>query len=222
MQTQLPITQSLPEFGRETGLYYYRARYYDPTTGRFIGEDPVEFAGSGPNFYLYVNNNSADWVDPSGLGVTCPSFLARWCLPPPPPPVPAPPQPPWYYPATGHHPASPSPQLGNLLDCIAHNYGQPIFYNSTSEMDTKAGHTANTPHGRGDAADIEYPTDPEKLLCAAKNCGAGYTRDENLYPSPLATGPHIHVQIGGKGNTLPPVGGGGPSPYGTGKPSCCS
>jgi len=44
--------------GREddgTGLYYYRARYYDTETGRFISEDPLGF-GAGINFYAYVNN----------------------------------------------------------------------------------------------------------------------------------------------------------------------
>ena len=55
------------DFKTGSNLSYHRARYYDPTTGRFISEDPVEFAGSGPNFYLYVNNNSVDWVDPAGL-----------------------------------------------------------------------------------------------------------------------------------------------------------
>ena len=42
------------EFASETSLYYYRARYYDPTTGRFIREDPVSFMG-GINFYTYVS-----------------------------------------------------------------------------------------------------------------------------------------------------------------------
>jgi len=39
------------EFGSETNLYYYRARYYNPTLQRFISEDPVGFAGGGPNLY---------------------------------------------------------------------------------------------------------------------------------------------------------------------------
>src|SRR5512146_2032922 len=32
------------ELDSETGLYYYRARYYKPATGRFLSEDPVKFA----------------------------------------------------------------------------------------------------------------------------------------------------------------------------------
>jgi len=44
------------EFDSETSLYFYRARYYDPATGRFLSEDPIEFAG-GANFYPYVQND---------------------------------------------------------------------------------------------------------------------------------------------------------------------
>jgi RHS repeat-associated protein len=51
----------------ETGLDYYRARYYDPTVGRFISEDPSGFNGSGTNFYWYVRNSPTLLVDPSGL-----------------------------------------------------------------------------------------------------------------------------------------------------------
>ncbi|RYY73344.1 MAG: hypothetical protein EOO52_18255 [Gammaproteobacteria bacterium] len=49
----------------ETGLYYYRARYYDPELGRFISEDPIGFDG-GVNFYAYVNNNPLNGRDPTG------------------------------------------------------------------------------------------------------------------------------------------------------------
>jgi hypothetical protein len=83
-----------------------------------------------------------------------------------------------------------------LLDCIAHSYGQPIFFNSTSELDPKVGHIPDTPHGRGEAADIQYPADPEKILCAAKGCGAGFGLDEGKNPSAKSSGPHIHVQLG--------------------------
>lgn len=47
-------------------LYYYRARYYDPTTYRFLSEDPIGFAG-GLNVYAYVWNDPVNWVDPYGL-----------------------------------------------------------------------------------------------------------------------------------------------------------
>ncbi len=51
----------------ESGLYYYRARYYDPELGRFISEDPIGFGG-GINYYAYVKNNPVIFGDPSGLG----------------------------------------------------------------------------------------------------------------------------------------------------------
>ena len=47
------------EWDPETGLYYYRARYYDPKAGRFISEDPIGLAG-GTNLYTYVDNNPAN------------------------------------------------------------------------------------------------------------------------------------------------------------------
>ncbi len=54
------------QFDSSTALYYYRARYYDPTTGRFISEDPVRYAG-GRNFYVYVGNEPTTLLDPMGL-----------------------------------------------------------------------------------------------------------------------------------------------------------
>jgi RHS repeat-associated protein len=55
------------EWDKELGLYYYRARYYDPKAGRFINKDPIGFAGGDVNLYRYVGNDSVNWVDPSGL-----------------------------------------------------------------------------------------------------------------------------------------------------------
>jgi len=54
------------EMDSETGLYYYRARYYDSELGRFISEDPIGFEGGG-NFYEYVGNQPLQYNDPMGL-----------------------------------------------------------------------------------------------------------------------------------------------------------
>ena len=68
-------TNVLPTFGYtgrepdETGLIYYRARYYDPATGRFTQQDPLGFRGGAINFYSYVVNNPVNRVDPSGLEI---------------------------------------------------------------------------------------------------------------------------------------------------------
>jgi len=53
------------EFDSEIGLYYYRARYFDPSAGRFLSEDHLHFQGEG-NFYRYAKNNPLLWSDPSG------------------------------------------------------------------------------------------------------------------------------------------------------------
>lgn len=49
------------------GLYYMRARYYDPGVGRFISEDPLGFGGGDTNLYGYVQNDPINRVDPYGL-----------------------------------------------------------------------------------------------------------------------------------------------------------
>ncbi len=50
-----------------TGLQYNRARYYDPTTGRWTSEDPLGLAAGDDNLYRYVNNDPTNASDPSGL-----------------------------------------------------------------------------------------------------------------------------------------------------------
>ncbi len=57
------------EFDAETSLYYMRERYFDPSTGRFLNEDPIGFSG-GSDFYSYVDGDSTSLVDLLGLGGT--------------------------------------------------------------------------------------------------------------------------------------------------------
>ena len=45
--------------------YYYRARYYDQSTGRFLAEDPIRFR-SDQNIYRYVRNRPTVFRDPTG------------------------------------------------------------------------------------------------------------------------------------------------------------
>lgn len=61
-----PFTYTAREYDDESGLYYYRARYYDPTSGRFLTQDPIGLDG-GINLYAYVQNDPVNLVDPWGL-----------------------------------------------------------------------------------------------------------------------------------------------------------
>jgi len=54
----------------DSGLYFLRARYYDPATGRFLTQDPLWGSLGNPqtqNRYPYVGNNPVRFVDPYGL-----------------------------------------------------------------------------------------------------------------------------------------------------------
>lgn len=55
------------EFDAVTGLYYFRARVYDPRQGRFLNEDPLRFDAGDANLYRYVGNGPANRLDPTGL-----------------------------------------------------------------------------------------------------------------------------------------------------------
>ena len=50
-----------------SGLYYYRARQYDPINGRFTGQDPLKFAAGDTNFYRYAFNAPTMYTDPTGM-----------------------------------------------------------------------------------------------------------------------------------------------------------
>jgi RHS repeat-associated protein len=65
-----PFQYTAREFDSETGLYFYRARYYDPNGGRFISEDPLKSAVR-LNRYKYVNNSPNILADPTGLQEQC-------------------------------------------------------------------------------------------------------------------------------------------------------
>ncbi|MBI5182127.1 MAG: RHS repeat protein [Nitrospirae bacterium] len=65
-----PYTYTAREYDQESGLYYYRARYYDARVGRFLSKDPFRGYLRKPqtqNRYSYVLNNPLKFIDPFGL-----------------------------------------------------------------------------------------------------------------------------------------------------------
>jgi RHS repeat-associated protein len=55
------------EYIPQIGLYYYRARFYDPALRRFLSEDPIRFSAGDVNLSRYVGNDPVSLVDPMGL-----------------------------------------------------------------------------------------------------------------------------------------------------------
>ena len=63
------------ELDAETGLYYYRARYYDWQRGAFTQEDPIGFESGDHNLYSYVFNQPSRYTDAFGLRISIDSSL---------------------------------------------------------------------------------------------------------------------------------------------------
>src|SRR5947209_3411731 len=59
-----PFRYTGRDYDSEAGLYYYRARYYDQTVGRFLSEDDVD---DGTSRYAYASNSPSRLVDPFGM-----------------------------------------------------------------------------------------------------------------------------------------------------------
>ena len=55
----------------ETGLLYYRMRYYAAGLGRFFGRDPIGYNVTEWNLYLYATANPSRFIDPTGLLSVC-------------------------------------------------------------------------------------------------------------------------------------------------------
>lgn len=67
------------EIDSDMDLTYYRARWYEPTQGRFASEDPIGFSGGDVNLYRYVGSSPVRFGDPLGLqkGLTLKLNLER-------------------------------------------------------------------------------------------------------------------------------------------------
>ncbi|MFA6557777.1 MAG: RHS repeat-associated core domain-containing protein [Candidatus Obscuribacterales bacterium] len=54
-------------YDSETGLFYFKLRYYSPKLGRFLQPDPIGYTGDDFNLYTYVENSPLKYTDPMGL-----------------------------------------------------------------------------------------------------------------------------------------------------------
>lgn len=101
-----PSTHRRPPVRRRKQVVLVRARYYDPTLGRLIAEDPIGLAG-GVNQYAYAGNDPVNGRDPSGLEP------CEWVV---------------YHPAINEHSNETFTQID--IDCSGHtgqsaNFGNP-------------------------------------------------------------------------------------------------
>jgi len=74
-----PFRYTARDFDTEINLQFSRARYYDPSVGRFISEDPARY-DDNQNFFKYALNNPTIYLDPSGLFVEilCEPITQYW------------------------------------------------------------------------------------------------------------------------------------------------
>ena len=59
----------------ESGLHYNKARYYDPSMGRYLSMDPLFLEGGSTNFYAYCNGDPVNHVDPCGEFIFVPILI---------------------------------------------------------------------------------------------------------------------------------------------------
>ena len=82
---KIASTGTIPQYGYtgrepdDTGLVYYRARFYDPSIARFTQRDPIGFNG-GMNLYAYAMGNPINFNDPTGLIVRDPDNPIRLAM----------------------------------------------------------------------------------------------------------------------------------------------
>jgi len=66
VQTHNPYAYTARELDQKD-LYYYRARYYDPQTERFLSQDSIQYLSGDFNWYRYVENSPTNYTDPFGF-----------------------------------------------------------------------------------------------------------------------------------------------------------
>ena len=208
-----PFQYTGREFDQETGIYQYRARYYDPSTGRFVSEDPIKFLG-GVNFYAYVGNSSVNLIDPSGLQPGWWDGVMDWLYGPvPPPPTrnwPTPPAPTLPFKCTVAGECDFTPDMSSALDCFRIQLGrQPTITCGRGR------HKDTDPHARGEATDMGHGSNPwlttDQVKSAFEHCFDSAYGQEEYNDDGKTT--HYHLQdtpgVGGATGFSPTVHGQG-------------
>ena len=173
-----PFQYTGRDFDSETGLRNYRARYYDPTTGRFISEDSAWFDAE-TNLYAYVINDPVDYLDPSGL--------IRYNYPPP-----------RTVPVTGQT-AIDLQCLEHCLQCVTHNPNLNLLVTGGAET---SGHSNNSYHYINQAVDISFRNNlntGDVFQCAEK---CGFTAGG---AEPAKGHWHLQLTPGNGSKLLPPM-----------------
>jgi len=144
-----PFQYTGREFDPETNLYFYRARYYDTSTGRLISEDPTGFYG-GVNLYIYVGNDPVEYLDPFGE--------IRYNFPPP-----------RTVPPTGRTLAA-LQCLEHCLQCVTNNANLNLIVTGGAEQ---SGHSTHSFHYRGEAVDVSFrnPVSTHNVFQCGEACG---------------------------------------------------
>jgi RHS repeat-associated protein len=132
---------------------YYRARYYDQSSGRFLSEDPIR-PDDAIDFYAYVSNNPINFTDPLGLYGTDPGV-----------PLPIP------------------PRLDKLMKCMDKCTGTNQYVTGTvNGTGTSNGGHLDPGHAGGTSVDIKPVGTPSKgpkgIFCCAQQCEAVWVIDE--------------------------------------------
>jgi RHS repeat-associated protein len=61
-------------YDHQTKLVRFGARDYDPSIGRWVSKDPIQFEGGTTNLYEYVFNDPVNLIDPEGEIATAPAI----------------------------------------------------------------------------------------------------------------------------------------------------
>jgi RHS repeat-associated protein len=146
-----PFRYTARESDAETGLYYYRARYYDQSVGRFLSEDPIR-PDDAADFYAYVGNSPTNFADPRGLYQTDPEV---------PKPIP--------------------PRLDTFMKCMdgCTHKDQYVTATTNEHPDNRhkdPGHAGGTSI---DIRPVGTPSKGSNgIFCCAQQCGAVFVLDE--------------------------------------------